>query len=399
MAALWSKRPARAGDAVSRARTVNDSKLPRQPLAVLVSFSGYGGVERMIANLVRELAGFGIPVDLLLMRERSAHLRAIPPEVRVVRLGSRHALSSVFKLARYLRHRRPEALLAAKDRAGRAALIARRLSGVDTRIAIRLGTHLSASLQRKGTLARWSRYLPMRLLYGWADKVIAVSEGVAADTAKITALPPEHIVVVRNPVVTPEILALAEQDPGHPWLERGRPPVILGAGRLTRQKDFPTLMRAFASVRAQQSCRLIILGEGRERAEIQSLSRRLGVAEDVSLPGFVENPYAYMARSALFVLSSAWEGSPNVLTEALALGVPVVSTDCPSGPREILQSGRYGYLVPVGTSGALAEAMAATLANPPAPEFLQQAAQPYLSEASARAYLQALGWERAPSSP
>jgi glycosyltransferase involved in cell wall biosynthesis len=375
-----------------------DSQLAGHQLSVLVSFSGAGGVERMVANLVGELVRLGVPVELVLMRARGAHLKAIPAQVKVVRLGSRHSFTSILKLARYLRFQRPKALLAAKDRAGQAALIARRLSGVDVPVSIRLGTHLSASLAGKSVLARGSRYLPMRLLYGAADRVIAVSEGVAADTARITRLPPDRIVVVRNPAVTSKMLASGRQEPSHPWFGPGHPPVVLGAGRLTRQKDFPTLLQAFAQLRGRQTCRLIILGEGHERRSLEQLAHRLGVAGDVSLPGFVENPYAYMARSALFVLSSAWEGSPNVLTEALALGIPVVSTDCPSGPREILQSGLYGRLVAVGDAAGLAEAMAQTLQDPPSAEFLRLAARPYAVESSALAYLQALGWAAGPES-
>ena len=233
----------------------------------------------MVANLLRELARLAVPVDLLLVRAQSAHLKAIPPQVNVVPLGRRHAITSIPKLVRYLRRHRPKALLAVKDRAGRAALIARRLSGVDTPVTIRLGTHLSASLKGKGAAARWSRYLPMRLFYRWTDNIIAVSEGVAADTARITGLPRERILVVRNPVVTPEILASARQESDHPWLRPGKPPLVLGAGRLTRQKDFPTLLHAFARVRAMRRCRLIILGEGHDRSGLESLARRLGIAE------------------------------------------------------------------------------------------------------------------------
>jgi glycosyltransferase involved in cell wall biosynthesis len=381
------------------ARHRADSQTAGRQLSVLMTFSRAGGVERMVANLVGELVRLEVPVELVLMRARGPHLKAIPPLVKIVRLGSQHTFTSILKLALYLPLQRPKALLAAKNRAGQAALIARRLSGVDVPISIRLGTHLSASLAGKSVLARGSRYLPMRLLYGAADRVIAVSEGVAADTARITRLPPERIVVIRNPAVTSEMLASARREPGHPWFGPGQPPVVLGAGRLTGQKDFPTLLRAFAQVQGRQPCRLIILGEGRERRRLEQLARGLGVAGDLSLPGFVENPHAYMARSALFVLSSAWEGSPNVLTEALALGIPVVSTDCLSGPREILQSGRYGRLVAVGDAATLASAMAETLRNPPSTEFLRQAAQPYSAESSARAYLlQALGWAAGPES-
>jgi glycosyltransferase involved in cell wall biosynthesis len=168
--------------------------------------------------------------------------------------------------------------------------------------------------------------------------------------------------------------------------------VIIGMGRFTEQKDFATLIRAFARLRANRNCRLILLGRGRLQADYQALAEQLGVAADIAYPGFADNPYSYLARARLFVLSSAWEGSPNALTEALALGVPVVATDCPSGPRELLDGGRYGALVAVGDDAALAQAMAATLDAPPPAAGLRRAVADYTVEASARAYLAALGF-------
>ena len=166
---------------------------------------------------------------------------------------------------------------------------------------------------------------------------------------------------------------------------------VLGIGRLTRQKDFPTLIRAFAVVRRQRPLRLIILGEGRDRAALEQLAAREGVGADVALPGFQANPYAWLARARLFVLSSAWEGSPNALTEAMALGVQVVATDCRSGPRELLDAGRYGQLVPVGDAEALAGAMREALDHPLPPEILKSAVRDYAAETSARRYLEVLG--------
>jgi glycosyltransferase involved in cell wall biosynthesis len=167
----------------------------------------------------------------------------------------------------------------------------------------------------------------------------------------------DRVQVVYNPVITPAVSAMACQPAEHPWYGLGQPPVILGVGRLTRQKDFPTLIRAFAAVRRQRHARLIILGEGEDRAELEALVTELGLGRDVALAGFRDDAVAYMASSAVFVLSSAWEGLPTVLIEALAAGTRVVSTDCPSGPREILQEGRLGALVPVGDAPALARAV------------------------------------------
>lgn len=361
-------------------------------LAVLVSFSGDGGVERMMVNLLQGIAARGVAIDLLLIKARSSCLAELPPGIRLIRLGSSHTFMNLPALLRYLRVARPAALLAAKHRALLLAVWARRLSGVPVRVVGRIGTTVSAALERKGRLRRALWAWSVRRFYPWADAVVAVSQGVAEDIRSMGGAM-ARVVVVRNPVVTPGLAALAREASPHAWLtETGAPPVIMGMGRFTEQKDFATLIRAFARLRAGRECRLILLGRGRLEPGCRALAAQLGVAADVAFPGFADNPYAYLARARLFVLSSAWEGSPNALTEALALGVPVVSTDCPSGPRELLDGGRYGALVAVGDDAALARAMAATLDAPPPAAELRRAAADYTVEASARAYLAALGF-------
>lgn len=366
----------------------------KELLAVFVSFSGRGGVERMILNLCGGFVAHGFAVDLLLARAQSEHLENLPEGVRVVHLNARHTWTSLPALVRYLRHARPRALLAAKDRAIQVAVIARMLARAPVRLVGRLGTTVSAALEGQGRLRRWFWYSGMRLFYRGTDAIVAVSEGVAADVARITGLPPARLPVVRNPAWSPEIEHLAQAPVTHPWFAARGAPVILGVGRLTRQKDFPTLMRAFARVRAQRRCRLLILGEGRGRAELMGLARKLDIVADVSLPGFVSNPYACLARAQLFVLSSRWEGSPNVLTEALALGIPVVATDCPSGPREILRDGYYGKLVPMNDDVALARAIEETLDRPLPSARLKEAARPYTLAAATAGYLAVLGLTR-----
>jgi glycosyltransferase involved in cell wall biosynthesis len=362
-------------------------------VAILASFSGSGGVERMIANLANGMSARGVQVDLLLIKSRSRHLATVSGQVNILPLGSRHAYSSLVPLTRYLRQQRPVALLAAKDRAGRVAVLARWLSGVSCRLVIRIGTTVSAALAGRGRLRRALWYAGMRRFYPRADAVIAVSRGVAQDIRAVTGLGGDRLQVVPNPVIDASLFERAAEPVEHPWLLEETVPVILGIGRLTRQKDFGTLLGAFARVRKRQSCRLVILGEGRDRPRLEAQAQRLGVAADVSLPGFIANPYAYLSRARLFALSSAWEGSPNALTEALALGVPVVATDCPSGPREILDEGRVAPLVPVGDVAALAGAMERVLRQPPPAELLRRAAADYTVEHSTRRYLEVLGVE------
>ena len=359
-------------------------------IAIFVSFSGQGGVENMITRLAEGMLALGCEVDLVLAKSRGEHLDAIPAGVRVIQLNAKSTLTALPGLARYLREHRPTALLAAKDRAIKTAVLARRLSGLRIPLAGRLGTTVSAALAGRSALRRWSWYSGMRLFYRHVDHIVAVSQGVADDVIAITSLSADRISVVRNPVITPHLDELARQTPDHPWMNDNSIPVILGAGRLTRQKDFPTLIRAFAQVRQKTPCRLIILGEGADRAALHAQIQQLGLKDDVAMPGFSKQIYAYLAQARLFVLSSRWEGSPNVLTEALALGTPVVATDCPSGPREILNDGRYGPLIPVGNTNALANAILKTLSEPLDAVTLRAAVAEYTMEKSARRYLEVM---------
>ena len=231
----------------------------------------------------------------------------------------------------------------------------------------------------------------MRRYYPKLHRLIAVSQGVADDVITITGMSDRQVTVVRNPTVSPAMLAAATLPVEHPWLATDALPVVLGVGRLTEQKDFPTLLRAFAEVAKQRDARLIILGEGQLREALLEQARQLGIADKVAFPGFSDNPWAWMRRAAVFVLSSRWEGSPNTLTEALALGIPVVSTDCPSGPRELLNGGKLAPLVPMGDITALSEAILSTLSNPPEAATLVNAVQDYHQDVSAKGYLDALG--------
>jgi glycosyltransferase involved in cell wall biosynthesis len=362
----------------------------KRRIAVFVSFSGHGGVERMMINLCEGFLALGWPVDLLTVKAKSVYLQRLPEGLNVVGLGTAHTFESLPAVARYLRSTRPLALLAAKDRANQVAVLAGRLARTSTRIVLRMGTTVSAALNGKSALQKAVWYLPLRVLYPMADAVVAVSKGVATDMMQITRLPPHKIHVIPNPVVSPKMFLLAKEPINHPWFMDHSTPVIMGMGRLTRQKDFPTLIRAFATVRSQRSCRLVVFGEGRDGSKLKRLTEAFGIQNHVDFPGFVANPYRFLSRAALFVLSSIWEGSPNALSEAMALGVPVVSTDCPSGPREILDGGRYGALVPMGDADALAQAMAETLAHPPDKAFLQQGVSDHSTEVSSKRYLDIL---------
>ncbi len=364
-----------------------------RPICLFLPSFGDGGVERMLTHLALGLADLGCKVDFMVGSPEAPYLQILPARVRLHPLGDCSPRARRDFLADYVKQMLPSVVLSAKIADDRIALAVKRAVPSDTRYFLRPGTTQSARWRvRKSLFFKrwWERHL-LRRLYRQADGIIAVSEGVAVDVARIAQLPREHIQLVRNPTIVPLIAHQAQAPLDHPWFAPGELPVILGIGGLRLQKDFATLIRAFALARRQHPCRLLILGQGRQQARLVKLAGELGVSEAVQLIGFDPNPYRYLARAGLFVLSSRWEGSPNALIEALALGVPAVATDCPSGPREILADGRYGPLVPVGDAEALAQAILETLTHPLPAEILRTAVSEYRVEISARRYLAAFG--------
>ena len=267
-------------------------------------------------------------------------------------------------IAAYVDREHPSALLAMNGLAVTATTMAASLSRRPTRVVGTLHDVL-----RSGRLRQRARRS-----YPFADFVVGISRGTTAELEGIPGMERDRIHTIYNPVVSADLDRKARESPHHPWLDDRPCPVILAIGRMRKVKDFSTLLRAFARLLVQRPARLIVLGEGRLRPTLRSLAQELGVAEQVDFPGFKENPYAFLARADLFVLSSRNEALPTVLIEAMACGCPVVSTDCPFGPREILEGGRLGPLVPVGDAEALAEAMDRTLDDPPDPDPLRERA-------------------------
>jgi glycosyltransferase involved in cell wall biosynthesis len=357
-------------------------------IAIFVPTLGAAGAERVAINLGDALVKAGRRVDLVVAQARGDFLNHVPSGVRLVNLESSRVLYSLVGLSRYIRRERPQALVSFMDHANIIALIASGLGG-STRVVATVHNTLSVATRNPNN--RRSKLLPLliRAFYPFAHKVVAVSQGAADDLVRTTGLPANRVDVIYNPVITPGLLAARDAPPPHPWLEEDQPPVLLGVGRLTPQKDFPTLLRAFALVRQQRPARCIIIGEGEQRSELEALVTQLGVKGDVALPGYHPAVPAYIARSAVFVLSSAWEGLPTVLIEALALAQRIVSTDCPSGPREILQNGRLGRLVPTRDPEALSKAILTSLDRPGA-RAADEALIPYTEQAALQRYLQAV---------
>jgi glycosyltransferase involved in cell wall biosynthesis len=317
-----------------------------------------GGAERVMVTLANGFAARGHRVDLVLVRAEGPYLPEVADNVRIVDLDRGRVLASLVPLARYLRRERPDAMLSALNHANVIAILARKLARVPTRLVVSERNSLTG--RPVGLAGRAIRVL-MRWLYPAADGVVAVSQAMAEELVTDLGLPPANVAAIPNPVDVASLVALAQARPGHAWLGDGQPPVLLAVGRLEPQKDYPTLLDAFARFRSQREARLVILGEGSQRAKLDDHIARLGLTGVVELAGFKDNPFGWMAACDLFVMSSRHEGFPNALVQAMACGARVVSTDCRTGPDEILEGGRWGRLVPVGDAGALAEAMADAL--------------------------------------
>jgi len=356
-----------------------------------------GGAERMMINLANEFASRGIATDLILSRIEGPYLSDVDNAVTVVDLKATRypgyaAMGAYRPLIKYLKQNRPDTLLSALTRANVVALLAHRRAAVDTRIVVSERNHLSSTVQKSGDMRMRVLPLLVRLTYPWSDAIIPISNGVADDLVETASIERTKLTTIHNPAYDQSIPERMKEQPEHGWFttETNSAETILGVGSLSRQKDFPTLLRAFARVQKRRDVRLIILGEGPKRNELEALADELDIEDSVSLPGFVDNPFSYMARSDVFVLSSEWEGFGNVLVEAMACGTPVVSTDCPSGPAEILCDEQYGLLVPIGDYSSLATAIEETLDNPVESAILKQRAKEFSVKKIAKQYLDVL---------
>jgi len=360
-----------------------------------------GGAEKVILNLASGFTKLGHPVDILVCKMEGVLCNSIPAGVNLVPLKSsspnlgflcamradpagfraiagmftkRKSFKFILPIAAHLQASRPDVLVSALPKSNINAVLAKYYSATSTRVVV--GAHINMSTQEAECYSsgksklRYMRPL-MQRCYRRADAVVAVSEGVAEDIANYLGLDQGHVTTIYNPIETKQIETRSYESLNHPWFDAGTVPVILAMGRFVAQKDFPLLLRAFAKLRENRPARLLLLGgdessaEQREhQQELGRLATRLGVQEDFDMPGFKVNPYPFLRKASVFVLSSRYEGFGNVLVEALLCGCPVVSTNCPSGPAEILSDGKHGMLVPVGDERKLADAICETLDNP-----------------------------------
>ena len=367
-----------------------------------------GGAQRRAVTLANGLVAQGYDVDFVVINDRSKIRELLAPGLRFIELNSprwgglhavlyRHLPSRTVRVylgavafARYLLAEKPGLIVAGSSRVLLSAVMAWRIGGRAMPLVLRATNFPS------GNLNLWAPLRPivdlylrvlLRFVFPPATVTVAVADGVAEEVVRLSGVPRRRIATVFEPVLDGTVVERSRAPLDHPWLAPGEPPVLLAVGRLGMQKDFPTLIRAFALARAKRPMRLMVLGEGRQRPRLQKMIESLGIADDVCLFGYSENPFAWMARVSMFVLSSAWEGLPAVLIEALACGCPVVSTNCPSGPWEILEGGKYGRLVPCRDPERLAEAIVAALDAPVNRQALVERARAFSAEASVNGYI------------
>lgn len=328
-------------------------------IAIFLPHIGFGGVERSTSILAKQMVVLNHDVTVLSLGSNpgpGSHFEGL----KYHHFSEKRVSTAIPAIARYLRREKPDAVISAQSYANVGIVIASKLARYRGKVLLSERLNVSAASEFDRSLKTRTTFALMRLLYRKADAVVAISQGVADDLVRITRLSPDRISVIHNPVNHPDIHVKAQEPVDCNWLDNTEIRTVITVARLERQKNVASLIEAFSQIE-DEDLRLLIIGDGSEREGLVDLTDRLGVPDRVRLVGSVTNPYKYMARSHLFVLSSLYEGLGNVLVEALALKIPVVSTDCPSGPAEILEGGKFGTLVEPGNTQALADGIKAAL--------------------------------------
>lgn len=367
---------------------MHDASPTRRHIALYAPSLEGGGAERVMVMLANSFATSGHRVDLVLAKATGPYLAEVADTVQVVDLQRSRVLTSLLPLRHYMQRARPEVMLSALNHSNIIAILARMLSRTPLRLVV--SEHNSLSQARaSGAVDRIIRGL-IRYLYPSADAIVCVSDGIREEMARDLRLPLGKLHCVYNPLNVDRIHAMMDTPVDHPWLSAREHPVILAAGRLTEQKDYPNLLRAFARMSEKRQARLLILGQGEDEVMLKRLTHELAINDHVEFLGFQPNPFAWMNACDLYVLSSRWEGLPGTLLEALACNARIVSTNCRTGPDEILEGGRWGDLVPVNDPDALATAMENAL-NDTTPRKGRQRAEAFRPERAAAGYAQVMG--------
>jgi len=361
--------------------------LRNRGISIVLGCFQAGGMERVTINLAHGLLDAGYAVDLVVGDGSGPMREEVEPGVKVVDLRSGRAPTTLMPLARYFRERRPGMILSVGRSLNGIAFLARRVARHGGPLVLAEHTTVSAALrQDRSRQHQWGAWLARRA-YRRADTVVSVSHGAARDLIATLDVPAGNVRVLYNPVVTERLTRLAAEPAEMPWPEGDGIPLLIALGRFGSEKNFDGLLDAFAAVRRERPARLLLLGDGPQRPALEQKVRHHGLEADVAMPGFRPNPYAAMTRSDLLVLPSRHEALPTVLIEALGLGLPIVATDCPNGPREILDNGRYGRLAPVGDTAALTRAILQSLDETVDRHALRARGQEFTTEPRTREYI------------
>lgn len=298
-----------------------------------------GGAERAMVNLSSGLLNSGCDVEIVVVEKTGDFLSSVSEKVNVFDLGMKRARNSVGAFRKYLKEHSPDVIIVAQTHVQLMVLTAVKISRWKGKLILNEQSTFSSN-----TTNGIYRFF-VKQMFGRADAITVVSHGAADDFSEQYPEFKNKIQVIANPVFTDNILTLKNENVVHPFFENANYPVILAAGRLSKEKNFIFLLRAFSLLLKKTKAYLIIIGEGEERRSLLNEGLKLGILPNVSLPGNVSNPYAYMSRCSVFALTSTYEGLPGVLIEALACGCNIVSVDCKNGPAEILSNGKFGTLV------------------------------------------------------
>ena len=360
----------------------------RSVFIYLPSLAG-GGVERLSLHLAPVFMAAGYDVTFVLHRAVGELISAVPDGVRVVSLNCRRTIGALFPLIKLLRAEKPDVLLSSLGHNNIIAIWSAAIAHVKTRVIVCQHNALSSEKVRDNDFQFWILPYLYKIFLRFADDIVCVSKGVADDLARCTGLARERIKVIYNPVVFRDFDARMNETIEHPWLSHKDIPVILGVGRFVEQKDFALLLSAFAKVAVKRPLRLMLLGDGPLRSDLETQAQKLGITDRIAFLGYHKNPLPFIRHASVLVMSSLYEGFGNVLVEGLACGTQTVSTDCTYGPSEILDHGTYGPLTPVGDIDAMASAIEHALDHPLPTEMLRKRGQSFTVEKAAEQYLAA----------
>jgi len=318
--------------------------MEKKKIAFFIS-SYFDGIGVNTLRLAEQFSKQGYHVDLLIVKNEIDLINK-NTNINIIDFKKNSAYKSIYQLVNYIKKHEPDVLISGGEAPNIVLILVKLyLFNKNFKTIVSIRTHLTTQYKHTKTHNQTVLKYLGKVFYRFADEIVAVSKGVAEDVSELFFIRRDRIKVIYNPIVNNEMLKLSEERVDHPWIVDKQVPVILGAGRLAKQKNFPLLINAFSIIKNEIDAKLIILGEGEARGKLEKLIKEEQLNESVDLVGYEPNPYKYMKNSDVFVLSSEWEGFGNVIVEAMACGAKVVSRDCYSGPAEILKNGEYGILI------------------------------------------------------